>query len=263
MESKTEGRHRPLKISGILEKCLGSLCVVFGKVFGSGLRPSFFLLLFLPGLLVLSTKLITAHGLYPALFAFSFDRELARARSLASPASPSLACSLLLPLCLPLSLSSPPWVLLHDDLTVPPVVFFSRSLVSSPSLPPLQPSRALALSTIFCRMACLTAATAGLSFGLSATERSVLRFGRRRFSVAWLGAFSIIGQVLPSPEEIPKSSPPAPPRRVDSANSSRRTKTSAACGNADFTLSRTSRPGPDCSRALYQILTDLRETGQG
>lgn len=136
-----------------------SLCGVFGKVFGSGLRPSFFL--FLPGLPVFSTKLITAQRALSCLVCLFF-RPRAHARARASPASPSLARSLFLPLRLPVSLfsaaDSPP-----DDLTVPPVVFFSRSFVSSPLLPPLRRSRSLALATIFYRMACLTAATAGLS----------------------------------------------------------------------------------------------------
>lgn len=169
-----------------------SLCGVFGKVFGSGLRPSFFL--FLPGLPVFSTKLITAQRALSCLVCLFFrPRAHARARARASPASPSLARSLFLPLRLPVSLfsaaDSPP-----DDLTVPPVVFFSRSFVSSPLLPPLrQVSFSRSCHNLLPNGVPYGGHGRSLSFGLSAATRSVLRFGRRRFSVAWLGAFSIIG----------------------------------------------------------------------
>lgn len=172
---------------------------VFGKVFDSGLKQS----LFLPGLSALSTKLITVQRALSCLVCLFLPT--------AHPTSPSLAqiLSFLLPLFLSLS-----------------PLFLSASLF--PSRPLRRRFFSLALS--FFTLASLVLPTNLLPNGVlygghnrspsaCLPERSPLRFDRRRrFSVAWLCAFSIIGRVLPSLEErsrrvhLPCLAPPRPSR---------------------------------------------------
>lgn len=220
----------------------------FGKVFDSGLRQS----LFLPGLSALSTKLITVQRALSCLVCLFLPTV--------HPASPSLAqiLSFLLPIFLSLSPFPPA---LSVDLCV--VGFFSLAL-SFFTL------ASLVLSTNLLPNGVLYGGH-GRSPSACLPEKSPLRFDRRcRFSVAWLGAFSIIARVLPSPGERSQESPPAlpcpasasraEPRRAEPT----RTKTlvRAACRNADFTLSRARAAGlrlfmrarvPDArSRRIYE-----------
>ena len=171
------------------------------KVFDSGLKQS----LFLPGLSALSTKLITVQRALFCLVCLFLPT--------AHPTSPSLTheiLSFLFPLFL--FLSSLP-VALSLDLCV--VVSFLSLFLSLPSRLSFSPQT-------FCRMACFTAGMAGLLRLRPVCRRrrarsAPLRFDRRRrrFSVAWLCAFSIIARVLPSPEERSRDSrlesPPALP----------------------------------------------------
>lgn len=95
----------------------------------------------------------------------------------------------------------------------------------------------------------------GVPYGRSPSaclpERSMLRFGRRSwFSMAWLGAFLIIGRVLPSPEEIPRVSTICPATAPEPS----RTEISPQRARWFHSFSR-EPPGSDCSRARagYEI----------
>jgi len=184
IESKTKGclssKSREF-LGNAWEDCTSERRV-FGKIFDSGLKQS----LFLPGLSALSTKLITVQRALFCLVCLFLPT--------AHPTSPFLAqiLSFLLPLffshsAFPLALSL--------DLCV--VVSFLSLFLSLPLRLSFSPQT-------FCRMACFTA---GRSPSVCLPEKSPLRFDRRRrFSVAWPCAFSIIGRVLPSPKERSRES---------------------------------------------------------